>query len=233
MKIALCIHLAALLWANFCHASVRNVTLKQDQILTIKTAIGIATIIQVPAPIQSAIIGDQSAFKVEYLNHAVTVKPLRYGAKTNLYLLTDPHRFNLRLVTLSQDLADYVVYIKEPGGPLLPAWRPLHLTRRGKHATLELTRLSVTPQGFLLLEGKLSAKTRFSVGPDQVWVKQGPASKTIQHLYLSDKWAGKDHPILVGISIHREDLQRKAPITVEIQGQEKLSLTISEASVWK
>jgi hypothetical protein len=212
---------------------VKAVVLKNDEILTVKTALGIATIIQVPTSIQSAIIGDQSGFKVEYLDRAVTIKPLRYGAKTNLYLLTEPRRFNLRLVTLTQDLADYVIYIKEPGVALPPSWRTLNLSKVGKDATLSLSRISRTAGGFFLLEGRLTTKTRFSLKPEQIWIKQGQNSKIIQHLYLSSTTASKDHPILIGISINKEDLKEKTAVTLDLQGQESLSLTVPEGLVWR
>lgn len=207
--------------------------LKKDELLTVRTALGIATIVQVPTTIQSAIIGDQSGFRIEPLDRAVTIKPLRYGAKTNLYLITEPRRFNLRLVTLSQETADYVVYIRERGTAAPPAWRPLQLTKTGKEATLSLTRISMTPQGFLLIEGRITSKRRLPVKPEQVWVKQGKDAKTIQHLYLSDKTVTQDRPVLMGLSINRTDLREKAAITIELLGQETLSITIPEAAAWR
>lgn len=233
MRTTLLVYLIAFLFVQSAHASVRNVVLRNDELLTVRTALGIATIVQVPTSIQSAIIGDQSGFKVEYLDRAVTIKPLRYGAKTNLYLLTEPRRFNLRLVTLSQDVADYVIYIKEPGSPAAPSWRSLALSKTGREATLSLSRISMTPQGFLLIEGRLTTKARFSLKPEQVWIKQGNESKTVQHLYLSGTSAAKDQSVLIGLSINRADLREKSPLTIEIQGQETLAITIPGVSVWR
>lgn len=233
MKVALFCQLAAFLLAQAAHAAVRTVVLKNDELLTVKTALGIATIVEVPTPVQSPIIGDQSAFRIEYLDRAVVIKPLRYGAKTNLYLMTKTRRFNLRLVTLSQDVADYVVYIREPGQPALPKWSPLFLSKARKKATLVLTRASLTPQGYVLIEGRLSTKTSFSVKPEHLWVRQGNESKIIHHLYLSDKMAGKDRPVLIGIAVHQTDLREKAPVVVEIRAQETLSLTVPGAAIWR
>src|SRR6185437_1616257 len=101
MKSAMAFILALLCGAPLfaANAHVRSVYPRLDEIIVVRAAIGIATIIQVPQAIQSAIIGDQSGFKVEYLYDAVTIKPLRYGVKTNLYLVTQNHRYNLRLLT--------------------------------------------------------------------------------------------------------------------------------------
>jgi type IV secretory pathway VirB9-like protein len=76
----------AKVWAD---TRVRRVQVQSDQIVTIKTAIGIATIIQVPDRPNSIVVGDLSAFKVEYLDQAITIKPLHSGARSNLYVYTD------------------------------------------------------------------------------------------------------------------------------------------------
>ncbi len=60
--------------------------LKPDQIVTVKTALGLATIVQVPDVPTRLVIGNQSAFKVEYLDKAITIKPLRALVGTNLYI---------------------------------------------------------------------------------------------------------------------------------------------------
>ena len=91
-------------------ARVRKVEVTQDQIVTVRTALGIATIIQVPDRPNSIVVGDQAAFKVEYLDQAITIKPLRGGAKSNLYVYTDYRRFNVQLITGADASADYVVY---------------------------------------------------------------------------------------------------------------------------
>ncbi|MEN0057571.1 MAG: hypothetical protein AAGB31_01955 [Bdellovibrio sp.] len=43
-------------------ARVRTVEVKKDQIVTVRTALGVATIIQVPDRPNSLVVGDQSAF---------------------------------------------------------------------------------------------------------------------------------------------------------------------------
>ncbi len=212
-------------------ASVRSIHLKTDELLTVKTALGIATIVQLPAPIQSAIIGDQSAFRVEHLDKAVTIKPLRYGARTNLYLLTDGRRYNLKLVTLSQESADFIVYVKEKNLMPVNQWKPISLSKSGKNLTLSINRIGKTPQGFILIEGKLTSKNHAFVKPEQIWVKQGKDSKVIQHLYLSAKSVSTKSPLVLGISLGRGDLDKKS-IEIEIQGQETVSLSIAEKA-WR
>jgi type IV secretory pathway VirB9-like protein len=93
-------------------ARVRTVEIKKDQIVTVRTALGVATIIQVPDRPTSLVVGDQTAFKVEYLDQAITIKPLHGGARSNLYIYTDYRRFNVQLMTTTEVSADYVVYLE-------------------------------------------------------------------------------------------------------------------------
>jgi len=93
---------------------VRKVEVNGDQIVTVRTSIGIATIIQVPDRPNSVVVGDQDSFKVEYLDQAITIKPLTSGAKSNLYVYTDWKRFNVELISGAQASADYVVYLTLP-----------------------------------------------------------------------------------------------------------------------
>jgi hypothetical protein len=105
-----------ILWSMVIMANtkIRRVIVSGDQIVTVKTALGIATIIQVPDRPNSVVVGDQDAFKVEYLDQAVTIKPLQPGAKTNIYIYTDWKRYNVELVSGSESVSDYVVYLENP-----------------------------------------------------------------------------------------------------------------------
>ena len=96
----------------FAKDRVRHIECKNDQIVTVHAAMGIATIIQVPDHPNSVVVGDQDKFKVEYLDQAITIKPLRAGSKSNLYVYTDYQRFNVQLLTGADPIADYVVYLE-------------------------------------------------------------------------------------------------------------------------
>ena len=217
-------------------AQVRKVTIKNDDILTVKTALGIATIIQLPETIGSAIIGDQSGFKVEYLDRAVTIKPLRWGVKTNLYLVTEKRRYNIRLLTLSQGSADYIVYVKASD----PAQAATKWVKVSKSDEIDGTKLTIrkigfSDSGFILIDATLSLKSSkdLALKPEAVWIKQGSDSKVINGLFLSNTKVSREKPILIGISLAKSDLKVKKPVTVEIQLEKKISVTLSEDALWK
>ena len=148
---------ALLLLPTIAIAHVKSITPRPDELLQVKTAIGIATIVQVPDTIQSAIIGDQSGFKVEYIDKAVTIKPLRPGARTNLYLITSKQRFNLTLVASRQDQADYVIYIKNKQILVQVKWQNFARDTKSDTIVLKITRVGVSSEGFILLEGNISS----------------------------------------------------------------------------
>ena len=96
--IILSLVIAVSLYATALASSrVKKVEVQKDQIVRVNTAVGIATIIQVPDRPNSVVVGDQDAFKVEYLDLAITIKPITPHGKSNLYIYTDYRRFNVEL----------------------------------------------------------------------------------------------------------------------------------------
>jgi len=91
----------------------RTVALRDGDVAEVRTAIGYSTILEFETKPTSAVLGDQDAFKVEYIGSSLAVKPLVPSAKTNLFVFTDYDRFNLKLVTGSRDAGDYLVKIRQ------------------------------------------------------------------------------------------------------------------------
>ncbi len=236
MRVIKILLLSVTLCSSLSVAQVRNVRVKIDDILTVKTALGIATIIQLPETIQSAIIGDQSGFKVEYLDRAVTIKPLRSGVKTNLYLVTDKRRYNVRLVTLNQASADYIVYVKNLD-QVIPSskWTKTKNSQQLDGVKLSVERVGLSGSGFILIDARLTttlSQSR-SFKPSDFEIKQDGNSKVINGLFLSDLKVVKNKPMLIGISLAKSDLTSKKPITIELKSKSTFSLTLSEGLLWK
>lgn len=216
-------------------AHIHSVKMKPDQILLVKTALGIATIIETPVSIQSAIIGDQSGFKIEYLDHAVTIKPLRAGARTNLYLQTANRRYDLRLEASRQDSADYIVYLKptDARGPVF--WKDVSRVASGKNLTLKCLRVARLPQGFLLLDLRLaSIKDKEKLLPEDIWLRQGKDSKVINGLFLSKLEVTKDRSVMIGMTLLKSDLASDHAIQISIKGErETLKIDLPAEVLWK
>lgn len=218
----------------FAFAHIHSVKMKPDQILVVKTAIGIATIIETPESIQSAIIGDQSGFKVEYLDHAVTIKPLRAGARTNLYLQTANRRYDLRLEASRQDTADYIVYLKanDAHGPIL--WKDFSQNVAGNSLTLKCLRVAQLPHGFLLLDLRLNSKDKEKLLPENVWLRQGKDTKVINGLFLSTLEMSKDHPVMIGLTLLKSDLVKGRAVQIAVKGgYETIKMELPAEVLWK
>lgn len=235
MKSCLLSFIFSLLVAAPGFAQIRKTQVKEDDILTVKTALGIATILQLPETIQSAIIGDQSGFKIEYLDKAVTIKPLRYGAKTNLYLVTGSRRFNLRLVSGGQDQADYIVYLKKPELPKPETkWRSVSRSATKNNLKLSVVRIGQGPSGFILIDALLTSTQdlRTTIKPESVWIRQSGNSRVINSLFMSDSKVEKGKPLRIGISLAKSDLVLGKAVTIEVDSEQSVSLQISEADLW-
>lgn len=236
MRICIALFFWSALISSTGYAQIRKATNKEDSVLTVKTALGIATIIQLSETIQSAIIGDQSGFKIEYIDKAVTIKPLRWGAKTNLYLVTDARRFNIRLVTGTQESADYIVYLKKPEAPKPETkWRNYGRGSTQKNLNLVVTRIGLTPGGFILIDALLTstAPKYMNIKPESIWIKQAGGIKVINSLFMSDSKVEKGKPLRLGISLAKSDLVKGKPIQIEISSEQTISLQLSEGDVWK
>ncbi|MFV3409889.1 TrbG/VirB9 family P-type conjugative transfer protein [Bdellovibrio bacteriovorus] len=229
----LVLHLAAVLLASVSFANIKNVTPKNDEIIEVKTALGIATIIQMPDTVQSAIMGDQSAYRIEYVDRAVTIKPLRGSARTNLYLFTKEKRYNLRLTVVPQALAYYIIYIRKVDFGVGTQWTSLTQSTSNSDIVLKLLKVGTTRDGFLLLNLSVTARKALTLEPENFWVLQGDSSRVLQSLFLSRKSLKKDQIAFVGISIKRSDLLLQG-LTLEVRkGQKPVRLDLVKALVWK
>ncbi len=214
------------------YAHVKATYPKVDELLNIKTAIGIATIVQVPEPIQSAIIGDQSGFKGEYLDRAVTIKPLRHNAKTNLYLVTEKRRYNLTLVPSAQNQADYVVYIKEKVVAPSVKWQDFVREVKSENLSLKINRVGISNDGAVLLDGLVSSKTTEYIKPQNVWIYQGTTSRVINSLFLSDRKVTRHRPARFALSVLKSEFDMKSALTLTLKNEKPLSVELPE-SLWK
>lgn len=223
------IFFAALLCLD-AHAQVRSVMPTPDAITDIHCAVGIATIVQIPEAIQSAIIGDQAAFRVESLDRAVTIKPLNPSARTNLYLLSERGRYNLRLSTASQSKADYVVYVKRTPLPRIE-WRPLKFEVTGKTTVLALERVSESRRGTFLLDGQIRSTLETVISPEQFWIMQGTRFIVIDHLLLAAIRMKPGQPLRFTLAVSRTDVAEHESIRIEFRNPEKLAITLPKGAL--
>jgi type IV secretory pathway VirB9-like protein len=149
---------------------VKKVEVQKDQIVHVNTAMGIATIIQVPDRPNSVVVGDQDAFKVEYLDLAITIKPITPHGKSNLYIYTDYRRFNVELATGSEASADYVVYLDNPkekdtkssfqkGGASV-SWQSVAKSFKNENITFTVDRIGHLKSGVEIVEFKISSSKK-------------------------------------------------------------------------
>jgi hypothetical protein len=215
---------------------VKKINVAVDELTVIHTAVGIATIIQCPEAVSSVIIGDQGAFKIEYLDRAITIKPLRFGAKTNLYVSTLTRRYNVRLASVAQDLADYVVYLSPRESLQREAvkWREFQRSVSHSGLTFDLKRSGKTKDGFILLEFILKSTESTKINPDWFFLAQGNEPKVIHSLFLSSTDVSEKSPLTVVMSLNRSDLISEAPAMIEIKSNtHKLSIELSREVLWR
>lgn len=217
-------------------ARIRKVEVPQDKIVTVRTALGIATIIQVPAPPTSLVVGDSSAFKVEYLDQAITIKPLRANAKSNLYVYTDWRRFNVQLVTGGEGAADYVVYLQEPI-PKSKAqslrWTSMNRILRGEGLSLAAHRAAHSRDGRLLVEFSVNATKTVQFEPRWIWITQRGKARPIQSLFLSTLALSPGNTATGTLELLASEIDPGEPLRLELRDRKTAALLLPKVSTWK
>jgi hypothetical protein len=220
---------------------VRRAPVSSDQIVKIFTSPTIATIIQVPDRPNSVVLGNQPGFQVEYLDTAVTIKPLSNSSKGNLYIYTDYRRYNVELITTDSSRADYIVYLldnvsetgqqKRPSVPSIK-WTDYSERIEAKLFAMQTTRIGKTCDKMRLIEFRLSSDRDFIIDPGLFWVTQDGKEKPIQSLHLSSLHVGRERPINGAITLLDRDFKR-TDVRIEIRGKKSTGHTIPKGALWK
>lgn len=222
-------------------ARVRHVVVKGDQIITVRTAVGIATIIQVPDRPNSVVVGDQESFKVEYLDQAITIKPLSNTAKTNLYIYTDWRRFNVELVSGKSVASDYVVYLENPKEIAHKSatkqeqisWMYYKKEMSNEGLIFETKRVAKVKSGLVLIEFHLRSEKKINFDPGWIWVKQAGRTRPIQNLILGNLHLSQKYPSQGILQILANDLNTNEAFKIELRRKTRSSITIKRITLWK
>jgi Conjugal transfer protein len=229
------------LWlsSNTASASerVRHVVVAKDQIVTVRTAIGIATIVQVPDHPNSVVVGDQDSFKVEYLDQAITIKPLKAGAKSNLYVYTDWQRYNVQLITGPESIADFVVYLDHPEHKpdevrSALRWHDINRNTETQGIRVDVVKAATTPD-MLLIQFEVTASGPQKIDPSWIWITQGKSVRPINSLVLSNVDLTSTSKINGMIQIKRSDFKEKEPLKFELRRKHTAFVMIPQVSSWK
>ncbi len=216
---------------------VRHVVVHKDQIITVRTAIGIATIIQVPDRPNSVVVGDQEAFKVEYLDQAITIKPLNSGAKSNLYIYTDWRRYNVQLITGPEPLAEYVVYLdnqkeKPKETKTVIKWMDYQKVMTNKNLIFSSKRLSRT-KDLLLIDFEIGSSANEKIDPSLIWIVQNGKTRPIHNLVLSKIEVRPNEKVSGIIQILRSDVNESLVFKIELRSKKTSSIYLPKVNSWK
>ena len=222
-------------YSKICLSKVRTVEVLSDQVVTVRTSLGIATIIQVPDRPNSVVVGDQDSFKVEYLDQAITIKPLAVGARSNLYVYTDWKRYNVELVSGPQSQADYVVYLASPKtkksseNPV--QWKKFRNTLKSGNVFLQVERIGRFRKDLLLVEFTLSTSSTEKISPEWFWATQNGESIPIQNLVFSGLDVAPKKTVKGLLQIKFQEVS-DAPLRLEMRRGKISYLTLPGKNLW-
>ena len=192
----------------------RTLNLSDTDVGEIHTALGYSTILQFESRPTSTVLGDQDAYKVEYVGTSLTIKPVVAGAKTNLFTFTDYDRFSFRLVTGPGAQADYIVRVKRKGGSVPEATEAtpsdtMATVAINRSSSCELFTLTVDsvayPPGkpWLVINFTVASKPgkEIELKPENFSVTSHDKPVPIETLYLEALKASPDSPVIHGSAL--------------------------------
>lgn len=193
-------------------STAKVLNLKDNQVATIKTAPGYSTILQFESRPTSVILGDQDAFKVEYIGTGITIKPILRSSKSNLFVFTNYDRFNFKLVTANAADIDYVVQVKRKNELPKKNIKAVNKKVASQGIELLLKKAEILENKDLSITFSFSSKKRKNVRviPQSFGVFQGTKWLTVENLTLSSF----DLPMTGTMTINSSDFEPNQIMTV-------------------
>lgn len=238
LKNALCILLCFINPLESYAKTIRQIEADESKVVGIHTALGYSTIVEFTSKPISAVLGDQDAFKLEYVGNSITVKPLVAHARSNLFVFTEYDRFNCTLLTGNPAEVDYIVKVTAPHpsypvqavgqvrndeGPAAPT---IHSKAVNKAAAfggfvLKIASVAHVPGGaqgraVTIIEVELSSKhDAYQFSGASVGVRQARQFLNIESLYLDALEIGPRNQAVHGkIVLLDQDIRKSMPLAV-------------------
>lgn len=213
----------------------RKIVTSNDEVAEVKTGLGIATKILLPDnPNAPPIIGDLGAYRIEMIDKGYAVKPIRSGAKTNLFISTINRPYTVKLTQVNQESADYIVYLVSREVKLNHIeWRDFKRRIKSDYFVLETKRIGKSKDGFFVLDFTLKSKSKNLIDPEWFYLKQGKIVKIIHTLFLSSPEIESDKPVSGSLSANLKDLSSDVAAVLFINFQEGLRLEIPREYLWR
>lgn len=104
--------LAGIQFSTASAKSPKSLRLSDSEVGVIRTSVGYTTMVQFNTRPTSVVLGDQDAFKIEYVGSGLAIKPLLSRVKTNLFVFSGYDRFSFQLSSGSQQEADFLVKVE-------------------------------------------------------------------------------------------------------------------------
>ena len=215
------IFISIFLWSvHYAQAKgVHTLMLSDSDVAQVHTAIGYSTMLQFDVRPSQVILGDQDAFKAEYVGSSIAIKPTVSGVSTNLFVLTEYDKFNFRLTAGRGFEPDYIIRVKrkpkEPAGGSSPViTKHLNLANTIDGITLRLISLSLAKtSGIVIYSFELESKNkRLAFEPGDFDVTQRGKSLPIENIYLERLAFDKGQRLQGMILIRADKITSKRPM---------------------
>lgn len=212
--------------------SMRTVHLSEKDMETVFVEPGYSTLIKFDSHPEPGLIGDQDAFKVEYMKNMVAIKPLVSRGQTNLFLFTKEGQFNFQLVA-GRGRHDNIVYAQAGIGNSVAGAQPRPAVLVDDLLTRKIGKTAIQNGRKLVLESIATPISRSTlvlhilieqpqgaekVIPEMLSLSQGKKKVTVENVFLESR-QGKSGMSAIGglLLIRAEVLKRGEPLRLVLQ----------------
>lgn len=232
---------------------VRIVQMSEGDMAQVFVSPRFSTLIKFDAHPEPGLIGDQDAFKVEYMRNMVAIKPLVSKGKTNLFLFTKEGQFNFQLVAGSAN-HDNIVYVQRAVTPTSAKslsieravvvddllTKKIGKTDTGSGMVLRLESIA-TPMSRSTVVLRFSVEQKFSenkksevvaLNRERILVTQGKNPLPIENTYLENSKPQANTLLTKGLILLRADrIKKNAGIELRILPVGKKDPSKSDLSI--
>lgn len=212
---------------------IRSIAVLENDVVTVRVAVGYSTLLQFDSRPTQAIVGDQDSFKVEYVGNSIAIKPLTSGASTNLFVANQYERFNFRITAGRGFEPDYILKVKRKrddanssSGTLLIK----EVRREGRQNGMQVKLLTVTStkNDFAVIYSfevtALNQKRTFQPGDFEV--VQAGRSLPIENIYMERLSLEKGQRLQGLMVVLRSHIRRNQRTAIRVTSQKPIATVL-------
>ena len=210
---------------------IRTIAVTENEVVPVRLAIGYSTLLQFDSRPTQVIVGDQDAFKVEYVGNSVAIKPLANDSSTNLFIANQFERFNFRLTSGRGFEPDYILKVKrkrDDVGAASTSLKTKSIIREGmqKGMRVKLLTVTTTQNNFAVIYSfeVAAINHRRTFQPGDFEVLQAGRSLPIENIYLERLVLERGQKFQGVVVVLKKHIRQRQRTSIRVSSQSPIAV---------